>query len=147
MTAPIADLSVLLSRMAPELQAGEYVFAMADRLPGLALRDVVASIREPEGLSVVVPASVAGRFGALESDRFAWITLTVHSDLQAVGLTGAFATALGLEGIRCNVLAGWHHDHMFVPVAHADAAVAALRGLQAPEADRAARTTDDQPAS
>ena len=106
MPLPIADLSVLLSRMAPALQAGEYVFATADRASMPDLRDVVASIREPEGLSVVVPASVADRFGAHDHDRFAWITLTVHSDLQAVGLTAAFASALGREGISCNVVAG-----------------------------------------
>ena len=139
MTSPIADLSVLLSRMAPALQAGEYVFATADMASGLDLQDVVACIREPEGLSVVVPASVAGRYGALGHDRFAWITLTVHSDLQAVGLTAAFAPALGREGISCNVVAGLHHDHIFVPVAQADAAMAALRALQAAQANRASR--------
>ena len=137
MTSPISDLSVLLSRMAPALQTGEFVFATAETAGGLQLQDVVACIREPEGLSVVVPVAAAGRYGALQHVRLAWITLTVHSDLQAVGLTAAFASALGREGISCNVVAGLHHDHIFVPVAQADAAMAALRALQAGEAARA----------
>ncbi len=140
MTSPISDLSVLLSSMAPALQAGEYVFAKAETAPGLTLQDVVACVHEPEGLSVVLPVALAGRCGALGNDRFAWITLTVHSDLQAVGLTAAFASALGREGISCNVVAGLHHDHIFVPVAQADAAMAALRALQAGEAARATVT-------
>lgn len=60
----------------------------------------------------------------------AWITLTVHSDLQAVGLTAAFASALGQAGISCNVVAGAFHDHIFVPVEQAQQALAALKTLQ-----------------
>lgn len=138
MPLPISDLSALLSSMEPVRQAGEYVFATVDPASMPDLRDVVASIREPEGLSVVVPVAVADRFGAHHHDRFAWITLSVHSDLQAVGLTAAFAAALGREGISCNVVAGLHHDHIFVPVAQVDAALAALRALQRNEADRVA---------
>lgn len=52
------------------------------------------------------------------------------SDLAAIGLTAAFARALGDAGISCNVVAAAHHDHMFVPVERADAAIAALRALQ-----------------
>jgi hypothetical protein len=58
-----------------------------------------------------------------------WITLTVHSDLEAVGLTAAFATALGERGISCNVIAGLHHDHLLVPVERKDDALKALRRL------------------
>jgi len=54
----------------------------------------------------------------------------VPSDLAAVGLTAAFAQALAAVGISCNVLAGAHHDHLFVPVDRATDALAALRALQ-----------------
>jgi hypothetical protein len=58
-----------------------------------------------------------------------WITLTVHSSLEAVGLTAAFSTALGDAGISCNVLTGLHHDHVLVPVGRRDDAVTVLREL------------------
>ena len=59
--------------------------------------------------------------------RAAWITLSVHSDLEAVGLTAAFASALGADGISCNVVAASCHDHIFVPVEAGEPAMAALR--------------------
>jgi hypothetical protein len=62
--------------------------------------------------------------------RAAWITLTVHSDLQAVGLTAAFAGVLGRAGIGCNVVAGAYHDHIFVPLELAQSAMTALKALQ-----------------
>lgn len=130
MSIPIAELPALLQNMAPKMNPGEYVFATLDGSSTIDIRDMVASIREAEGLSVVLEASVAGRHGMAMDNRFAWITLTVLSDLQAVGLTAAFASALGREGISCNVVAGHCHDHIFVPIAQADAAMAALRALQ-----------------
>jgi hypothetical protein len=57
------------------------------------------------------------------------ISLDVHSSLEAVGLTAAFATALGNEGISANVIAAYYHDHIFVPTADAERAVAALKAL------------------
>jgi uncharacterized protein len=59
----------------------------------------------------------------------AWITLNVHSDLAAVGLTAAFSGALGQAGISCNVVAGVHHDHLFVPIDQAQRAMEALHAL------------------
>jgi hypothetical protein len=88
-------------------------------------------VREPEGVTVVVAEGEALARGWVVAFRSAWITLRVHSDLAAVGLTAAFARALGEAGISCNVVAGVHHDHLFVPVARADDAMAALRALQA----------------
>ena len=58
------------------------------------------------------------------------ITLTVHSSLEAVGLTAAVATCLAQAGISANVVAAYHHDHVFVPEADAETAVQALRQLQ-----------------
>lgn len=130
MTA-ISDLDTLVRSMEPVLNPGVYVFTQG--LPSRALDPslVVASIREPEGLSLVVEASVAEAEGLEPVLRCAWITLNVHSDLQAVGLTAAFATVLGQEGISCNVVAGLFHDHIFVPVHQAQAALQALKALQA----------------
>jgi uncharacterized protein len=127
---PISNLAVLLQSMTPVLNGGEYVFATVPSEVTLDLRDVVACMRESEGLSVVLTVADAERLGFATDVRFAWITLSVHSDLQAVGLTAAFATALGREGISCNVVAGHLHDHIFVPLGQADAAMGALLALQ-----------------
>jgi len=129
MTA-ISNLHTLLASMEPVLNDG--VFAFASLHPGysIGLDDVVATIREPEGLSIVLPEARALALQLPVLFRCAWITLTVHSDLQAVGLTAAFARTLGDAGISCNVVAGAYHDHIFVPVERAQDAMAALRQLQ-----------------
>jgi hypothetical protein len=56
----------------------------------------------------------------------AWLSLTVQSSLEAVGLTAAFAAMLGEIDIPCNVLAGYLHDHILVPVDRAQEAIDAL---------------------
>jgi hypothetical protein len=125
----ISDLETLLASMKPVLNAGEFAFISDPdgRMP--AMRDIVAAVHEPEGLSLVVPVGVAERLGAAILFRAAWITLTVHSDLQAVGLTAAFSRALADVGIGCNVVAGAYHDHIFVPYDRAAAAMAVLAAL------------------
>lgn len=127
---PVSDLVQLLQSMTPVLNPGSYVFTTVEGTVALDVRQVVASVREPEGLSVVLDEAEAERQGVSIAARFAWITLQVHSDLQAVGLTAAFASALGRDGISCNVVAGHQHDHIFVPQGQAAAAMAALRALQ-----------------
>jgi len=132
MTSPaISDLAVLLASMRPELHAGTWAWcALPPGTPTDALA-AVATMREAEATTVVVDEVQAVARGWPIAFRSAWITLTVHSDLAAVGLTAAFARALGDVGIACNVIAGVHHDHLFVPVDRAVDAMTALRALQA----------------
>jgi hypothetical protein len=124
------DLTKLLSGMKPQLNPGRYVFTT---LPGS--REVpsgvrpVATVAEDEGLTLVVPQEEADRAGLGYDYVAAWITLRVHSALDAVGLTGAFATALADAGLSCNVVAGFHHDHLFVPYEQAEQAVVILNAL------------------
>ena len=130
MSEPISDLTILLSTLEPRLNQGVYVFALAPA--GTDGRDlpVLATFQEAEGLTVILKEEDAQAAGLAALFRAAWITLTVHSDLQAVGLTGAFATALAEAGISCNVVAAAFHDHIFVPVEAAEKALEALRKLQ-----------------
>ena len=130
MRTPVSDLPLLLQSMSPHLNPGEFVFITVSDIASLDMGQVISTMREPEGLSVVMPAAEAERLGWPVAPVFAWITLMVHSDLHAVGLTAAFASALGREGISCNVVAGHAHDHVFVPQAQAGAAMAALLALQ-----------------
>jgi hypothetical protein len=132
--AAISDLSQLLAGMEPSLREGVWVFGILPAGVPLEADGIVASIREPEGMSVVMEEAAALRAGVRPVFRAAWITLTVHSDLEAVGLTAAVSVALGAAGISCNVVAGTYHDHLFVPAQKAADAMAALRKLQAAHA-------------
>jgi uncharacterized protein len=130
MSNAVSDLAELLHSMNPVLNRGMYAFVS---LPAGGVPDRVeplATFRENEGLTLIVEEQQAKDAGLPILFRAAWITLTVHSDLQAVGLTAAVATALAEAGISCNVVAAAYHDHLFVPVESASQAIAALRTLQ-----------------
>jgi uncharacterized protein len=126
----ITDLRTLLTTLQPELNPGRYAFVSVPPDVAVDSRHIVASVREPEGLSVILAEQAALDLGLPVAFLAAWITLRVHSDLAAVGLTAAFSQVLGAAGISCNVVAGVHHDHVFVPVDQAQSAMAALRALQ-----------------
>lgn len=86
-------------------------------------------MREAEGLTLVVAREDADRAALRYEHVMAWITLRASSALDAVGLTAAFSTALAGEGVSANVIAGLHHDHVFVGVQHGERALRVLREL------------------
>ncbi len=116
--------------MDPVLNPGVFVFASVKAGVRIEPEFILASIRETEGLSVVMNENDARDRNLEPLFRCAWITLSVNSDLHAVGLTAAFAAALANAGVSCNVIAGAHHDHIFVPAPMADRAMRELRSLQ-----------------
>ena len=124
-------LATLLRSMSPQLNDGDYVFCTLpdQRIPTGC--EVIGSFREREGLTVIVERQQAEQVGLAFDYVAAWITLNVHSALEAVGLTAAFASALGQAGISCNVIAGYYHDHLFVGRADAERAMQVLRQLAA----------------
>ncbi len=122
-------LAVLLANLRPEVRSGTYVFAAVAEESAAIRRDAVVTVREAEGLTVVLPRAAAENHGLRYLFEAAWITLTVHSALDAVGLTAAVATALARAGIPCNVVAGYHHDHLFVPAARRQDALDVLDAL------------------
>lgn len=130
MTAGISDLDQLIRLMEPVLHPGVFVFVRVTELAQIPATQLLAMIREQESISAVLAEADAEVLGLTPLFRAAWISLKVHSDLQAVGLTAAFATALGTAGISCNVMAGALHDHIFVPFEHAQRALSVLQALQ-----------------
>lgn len=130
MSAPITDLNHLLRSLDPLLHEGVYAFASLPEGRDLAGLDPLATFREDEGLTVVLREEAARAQSLPILFRAAWITLRVPSDLAAVGLTAAFSQALAEAHISCNVIAGAHHDHLFVPVDEAARAMVVLRDLQ-----------------
>jgi uncharacterized protein len=130
MSLAISSLATLLRSMEPMLHDGIYAYCVVAPGTNIDALAPVVTVQEAEGLTVVVTASQAVDAGLTVLFRAAWITLTVHSDLQAVGLTAAFSGALGMAGISCNVVAGAYHDHLFVPEEKAQDALEVLRALQ-----------------
>ncbi|RMP63480.1 hypothetical protein ALQ18_03729 [Pseudomonas marginalis pv. marginalis] len=124
-------LATLLRSMSPQLNDGDYVFCTLPDACIPAGCEVIGSFREQEGLTVIVERQQAQHAGLSFDYVAAWITLNVHSALEAVGLTAAFASALGNAGISCNVIAGFYHDHLFVGRADAERAMHVLRQLAA----------------
>ena len=133
---PVSDLEQLLASMQPEWNEGAYVFSSVPANRDVSQLAPVATFREREGLTIIIDEPTALREGLPVLFRAAWITLTVHSDLQAVGLTAAVAEALTKSRISCNVVAAAFHDHIFVPIERAADALAQLAGLQAQAAQR-----------
>lgn len=88
----------------------------------------ILSFREDEGTTVVVETDAVESTDAMEP-RWAQITLRIHSSLDAVGMMAAISTALAARGIPCNVVSAYYHDHLFVPWARRDDAMAALAAL------------------
>lgn len=133
MTAEM-NLQALLAGMHPVQREGEYVYVLWPHGRPLAA-GIQAAVREAEGLTVVLPRAEADRQGLSYDFVGAWITLQIHSDLEAVGLTAAVSRALTEARISCNVLAGFHHDHLLVPVADAPRALEVLAELAARNRD------------
>jgi len=125
---------VLLRTLRPRLEAGRYVFVCAE--DGASTEAAAAWVREDEGVTLVLHQEDADRRGLAYDLVTARITLRVHSALDAVGLTAAVSGALATEGIACNVVAGYHHDHLFVPADRAQHALRLLQRLSAQQPQR-----------
>ena len=123
------DLVTLLKDMKPELHMGEYVYCLAESREHALALDPLCYFVEGEGITVILPKEKADAHNISYSTSCAWITLTVHSSLEAVGLTAAVSKALTESNISCNVVAAFYHDHIFVPIEDAQRAMSALLAL------------------
>jgi len=110
------NLQNLLKNMKPELNPGEFVFCLLDSFEHAAALQPLFIFQEQEGVTVILPKEQADDQHIPYPTVCAWITLTVHSSLEAVGLTAAVSKALTEANISCNVVAAYYHDHIFVPI-------------------------------
>lgn len=108
------NLEKLIANMEPVANKGDYVFASISSTSSIPREITICEVKEKEGITVVVSKEDADSLGLSYDYIVAWITLNIHSSLAAIGLTAAFSTALGNNGISCNVIAGYYHDHIFV---------------------------------
>lgn len=108
------NLQQLLKSMKPKHNPGEYVFCKIESLEKLNLNEIEMFFKEEEAITLILKKEIAESLHLEYSVVMSWITLTVHSSLEAVGLTAAFSKAFSENGISCNVVAAFYHDHIFV---------------------------------
>lgn len=108
------DLQQLLKSMKPEHISGDYVFCKVENVDNISLSDIEMFFKEKEAITLILKKEIADSLKLEYSVIMSWITLTVHSSLEAVGLTAAFSKALSEKEISCNVVAAFYHDHIFV---------------------------------
>ena len=123
------DLLSLIKGMKPEKNNGEYVYCLVSSKETAAALDPLCIFIEKEGVTVILPKEKADVLNMPYTTTLAWITLTIHSSLEAVGLTAAVSKSLTETNISCNVVAAFHHDHIFVPVKDSERAMNVLQKL------------------
>ena len=123
------NLEKLRKGLNPVLNPGEYVFATVDHLNKIPRNKTIGEFVENEGITVILLQEEADKLGLSYEYIASWITLEVHSSLEAVGLTALFSNALSKHSISCNVIAGYYHDHIFVDVNDSEKAVEVLKKL------------------
>lgn len=123
------DLQTLLKSIKPKHNLGEYVFCEIKSLENINLDEITMLFREKEGITLIVKKEIADKLNLKYTFIASWITFTVHSSLEAVGLTAAFSKALADNGISCNVVAAFYHDHIFVDQKDTEKAIRILNQL------------------
>jgi hypothetical protein len=122
------NLNKLIASMQPVLATAQYVFVCLDKDHSLSLPALapLGTFYEHEGLTVILLKTQADELSISYQGVFQCITLNVYSSLEAVGLTAAVSSALATVGISANVVAAYHHDHIFVPTEKANQAIQCL---------------------
>lgn len=122
-------LSEVVASLDPILNKGIYVYCCQKDETFLPIDKIIGLFKEAEGNTLILSKKTADQYHLPYTYIAAWITLKVHSDLDLVGLTALFAEALAEQQISCNVIAGFHHDHIFVDYDQRDRALLTLKNL------------------
>ena len=122
-------LTNLLKNMKPVVHPGDFVFCCVKNLENIDLKQLICTFYEEEAITLIISQSYADRIGLHYPFVASWITLKIHSSLEAVGFTAAFSKALSDEGISCNVVAAYYHDHIFTHKADSARAIEILERL------------------
>lgn len=124
-------LQDLIKQLSPTVDSTHYVYCTVAKAKYGELDHLkpIVSIAELEGLTLVIPLEQAKSEGLDYYRVFRRITLEGHSSLEALGLTSVVTSVLAERGITTNVIAGFYHDHMFVPSDRIDEALKAVKEL------------------
>ncbi|WP_062056806.1 ACT domain-containing protein [Aquimarina longa] len=123
------NLTILIKNMSPVLQTGEFVFCTVKNVDYIPREDIISEFKEPEGITIILNRKKAEFFNLPYKYIASWITLEIHSSLDAIGLTAIFSTELAKHKISCNVIAGYYHDHIFVDKKDENKAISVLQKL------------------
>jgi hypothetical protein len=123
------NLSELIKNMTPKLNKGAYVFLSLVDVSIINRKDTICEFKEAKGTTVVVKKELADSLKLQYQFVASWITLEIHSSLEAVGLTALFSSELTKHKISCNVIAGYYHDHIFVDKNDGERAILVLNNL------------------
>lgn len=123
------DLNVLLKTLTGDLHPDTFVFAT---LPTRDVPDGIAPMmrfEEAEGTTLILRQSEAQAHEIASEFPSRMITLNVHSALEAVGFMAVIAARLAAKGMGVNPVAGFFHDHIFVPEGREAEAMAVLEDI------------------
>ncbi|PZX52049.1 ACT domain-containing protein [Algoriphagus chordae] len=123
------EIDKLIKGMRPKLNEGEYVFVTVENIDVIDRKDTICEFKESEGTTIIITRKKADELKLSYQYLASWITLMIHSSLEAVGLTALFSTVLAKNNISCNVVAGYYHDHIFVDSKDATKAMEVLTQL------------------
>jgi len=123
------DLGALLRTLKATMEEGVYVFATVDDEAVPDNLQPRMQFQEREGTTLIVLKSQAEAQGLPYEFPCRMITLDVHSSLDAVGFMAVIATKLAEHGMGVNPVAGFFHDHLFVPADRAEDAMTVLRQI------------------
>ena len=124
------ELSYLLKNMKPKHEPGSYIFATVreDTLEALGSTPLLV-FREDEGVTVIVSKNIADKFRLPSQSVWGLISMTVHSDLEAVGFLAKVTSVLAEAGITANTVSAFYHDHLFVPYDRVEDSLTLLKNL------------------
>ncbi len=123
------DLESLLRKMKPKHVPGEYVCCSIDESNEKLVETPLLVFREDEGLTVVISREAAESLRLKFESTWGLVTLSIHSDLTAVGFLARVTQHLAQAGVSVNVVSAYYHDHLFVPFPEVERVVELLTSL------------------